>query len=61
MSVIHFLLALSAKKCHDFGSAGWVGLFQILPGIGWLIALVGCGFTIGDFKDNRYGNSIYRK
>ena len=53
--------ALTTKRYHDYGSAGWLGLLQLLPGIGVLIVLVSCGFTIGNFNDNKYGISIYRK
>jgi len=56
------LFSLTTKRYHDFGSAGWFGLFQLLPGIGGLmIVFAGCGLTIGNFNDNRYGKSIYRR
>lgn len=56
------LFALTTKRCHDLGTAGWFGLFQLIPGIGGItIILAGCGMTIGDFNDNRYGKSIYKK
>jgi uncharacterized membrane protein YhaH (DUF805 family) len=53
--------ALTTKRYLDYGSAGWLDLFQLLPGIGVLIILFGCGFTNGNFNDNKYGFSIYRK
>ena len=56
------LFALTTKRCHDLGSAGWFGLFQLIPGFGGiLIILAGCGMTIGEFNDNRFGKSIYKK
>lgn len=54
------LFALTTKRYHDFNSFGWLGVFQLLPVIGWLIVIVGCSFTVGDFKDNKYGKSIYK-
>ncbi|TQV86907.1 DUF805 domain-containing protein [Aliikangiella coralliicola] len=59
--LLYPLFALSTKRYHDLGKAGWAGLFQLLPGFGWLIVLAGCGLPIGDFHDNQYGESIYRK
>jgi len=56
------LFSLTTKRCHDLGNAGWFGLFQLIPGLGGiLIILAGCGMTIGEFNDNQYGKSIYRK
>ena len=55
------LFALTSKRCHDYGSFGWIGIMQLVPVLGWLIVLIAGGFTIGDFKDNKYGESIYRK
>ncbi len=56
------LFALTTKRYHDFGKAGWAGLFQLIPGLGGLlIILAGCGMTIGDFHDNKYGESLYKK
>lgn len=62
LATLWFLFALTTKRYHDFGKAGWAGLFQLIPGIGGvLIVLAGCGITIGDFNDNQYGKSLYRK
>ncbi|WP_020411353.1 DUF805 domain-containing protein [Microbulbifer variabilis] len=55
------LLAVTAKRYHDIGKRGWWGLIQFWPVIGWIWILLECGTTIGDFKDNKYGKSIYRK
>ena len=33
------LFALTSKRYHDFNSFGWLGIFQLLPLIGWLIVL----------------------
>lgn len=55
------LFALTTKRYHDFGSKGLLGIFQLLPWAGWLIVFVGCSFTIGDYKDNKYGPSTYRQ
>jgi uncharacterized membrane protein YhaH (DUF805 family) len=59
--LIYFFLTLGTKRCHDLGSRGWIGLCQIIPGLGWVIVLMSCGFSIGEFHDNRFGKSIYRK
>lgn len=55
------LFALSTKRYHDLGSNGWFGLFQLIPFVGALFVLAECGFSIGEFHDNRFGRSIYRK
>lgn len=55
------LFALTTKRYHDFNNSGWLGIFQLLPLGGWIIVFAGCCFTIGDFKDNRFGRSIYQK
>jgi uncharacterized membrane protein YhaH (DUF805 family) len=54
------MFALTTKRYHDFNSFGWLGIFQLIPIIGWLIVIVGCCFTVGDFKDNKYGKSLYK-
>lgn len=54
------LFALTTKRYYDFNSFGWLGIFQLLPIIGWLIIIVGCCSTVGDFKDNKYGKSLYK-
>ena len=54
--------ALTTKRSHDLGHAGWIGLFQLIPGIGGIsITFASCGMIIGDFNDNKYGKSIYKK
>ena len=56
------LFALTTKRCHDLGTAGWFGLLQLIPGIGWIVVTcTGCGMAVGDFNDNRYGESIYKR
>lgn len=55
------LLAVTVKRYHDFGKRGWWALIQFWPVIGWIWILLECGTTIGDFKDNQFGKSIYRK
>lgn len=54
------LFALTTKRYHDINNMGILGIFQLLPFIGWLIVFVGCCLTVGDFKDNKYGKSIYK-
>lgn len=62
LSMLYPMFALTTKRCHDLGGAGWFGLFQLIPGVGGItIILAGCGMTVGDFNDNRYGQSIYKK
>lgn len=55
------MFALTTKRYHDFNSNGLIGLFQLLPWFGTLVVIIGCSFTIGDFKDNKYGPSSYNK
>jgi uncharacterized membrane protein YhaH (DUF805 family) len=60
--LLYPLFALTTKRCHDLGSAGWFGCFQLIPGIGGIaIICAGCGMNIGEFGDNRYGPSIYKR
>ena len=54
------LFALTTKRYHDFSNPGFLGVFQLLPGVGWLIVFVGCSLTVGDYKDNKYGSSPYK-
>lgn len=54
------LMALTTKRYHDFGSNGLIGLLQFVPMFGWLAVIAGCCFTIGDYKDNKYGVSLYK-
>ena len=55
------LCAVQTKRYHDMGKTGWWGLLQLVPRIGWFLVLLECGCTIGEFKDNRYGESLYKK
>ena len=55
------MVCLSTKRYHDLGYAGWFGLFQLIPLLGPLLVIAECGFSIGEFHDNRFGRSIYRK
>lgn len=55
------LFALTTKRYHDFNGTGLLGLFQLVPWFGTLIVFIGCSLTVGDYKDNQYGSSPYRK
>ena len=48
------ILAVQAKRWHDLGYSGWTVLIQLIPVIGFLIALV-IGFIRGTSGPNRYG------
>jgi uncharacterized membrane protein YhaH (DUF805 family) len=48
-------LALSIKRWHDINRSGWFVLVNLIPVVGWLIALVVNGFVPGTEGDNRFG------
>ena len=48
-------LAISIKRWHDRGKAGWWVLINLVPFIGTLWTLIECGFLAGTRGDNRFG------
>jgi uncharacterized membrane protein YhaH (DUF805 family) len=49
-------LAVSVKRWHDRGKAGWWVLVNLIPFVGWLWALVENGFLPGTQGSNRFGD-----
>ena len=47
--------ALYAKRFHDRGKTGWMGLVVFIPLIGPFWILIECGFLPGDPVANAYG------
>lgn len=47
--------ALYAKRFHDRGKTGWMGLVVFIPLVGPLWILIECGFLPGDPVANAYG------
>lgn len=48
-------VAVSVKRWHDRDRSGWWVLVNLVPVIGWLWALVECGFLRGTPGPNRFG------
>jgi uncharacterized membrane protein YhaH (DUF805 family) len=48
-------LAIQIKRWHDLGKTGWWALVNLIPVIGWLIALIELGFVKGTAGPNRFG------
>jgi len=49
------VLAVSVKRWHDRGISGWAVLINLIPFIGFFIALHQTGFLPGDSGPNKYG------
>ena len=47
-------LALAAKRFHDIGTSGWLGLLLFVPFIGLLVGIY-LLFARGEDRDNQYG------
>lgn len=52
-------LALAAKRWHDAGLTGWLGVFGLIPGAGLVMFLIQC-LVPGQRGDNRYGRDPRR-
>lgn len=48
-------LAVQVKRWHDQDFSGWWVLVNLVPVVGWAIALVLNGFAAGTRGENRYG------
>jgi uncharacterized membrane protein YhaH (DUF805 family) len=49
------LIAVSAKRQHDFNFSGWWALIHLVPGVGSLVLLVVDGIAPGPHGPNRFG------
>ena len=48
-------IAVQVKRWHDQDFSGWWVFVNLVPVIGWLMALVLNGFAAGTRGENRYG------
>jgi uncharacterized membrane protein YhaH (DUF805 family) len=48
-------IAVQVKRWHDQDFSGWWVLVNLVPVIGWLIAVVLNGFAAGTRGENQYG------
>jgi len=49
------LIAISAKRQHDFDFSAWWALIHFVPGIGFLVLMVADGSVPGTHGTNRFG------
>jgi len=49
------LIAISAKRQHDFDFSAWWALIHFVPGIGFLVLMVADGSVPGTHGPNRFG------
>jgi uncharacterized membrane protein YhaH (DUF805 family) len=50
-------LAIHVKRWHDQDKSGWWHLICFVPYIGFLVAIIMCGFVKGSQGRNRFGDS----
>ena len=50
-------ICVQIKRWHDRGKSGWWVLINLVPVIGWLWALIECGFLPGTSGSNEYGTN----
>jgi uncharacterized membrane protein YhaH (DUF805 family) len=49
------VIAVSAKRWHDYNRSGWWALVNLVPPIGWLVSLALNGFIPGTRGPNKFG------
>jgi uncharacterized membrane protein YhaH (DUF805 family) len=49
------LIAVSAKRQHDFGFSAWWALIHFVPAVGSIVLLLADGLVPGTHGDNRFG------
>jgi uncharacterized membrane protein YhaH (DUF805 family) len=49
------VIAVSAKRWHDYNRSGWWALVNLVPPVGWLVSLALNGFIPGTPGPNRFG------
>lgn len=47
-------VALTVRRCHDFGATGWLCVLSFIPYVGGIVSIV-FGFLPGDPTSNRFG------
>jgi uncharacterized membrane protein YhaH (DUF805 family) len=47
-------ISVASRRCHDFGTNGWLAALTVIPYIGWLVALVYL-FIPSNPGENQYG------
>ncbi len=55
LAILYPAVLVQIKRWHDRGKSGWWCLINLVPVIGWLWALVECGFLPGTSGANAYG------
>lgn len=55
LALIYPGICVQIKRWHDRGKSGWWVLINLIPVIGWIWALVECGFMAGTPGSNPYG------
>jgi uncharacterized membrane protein YhaH (DUF805 family) len=53
--MIYPSICIQGKRWHDRNKSAWWILISLVPVIGWLWALIECGFLRGTVGDNRFG------
>lgn len=48
-------VAATVTRLHDRGHSAWWLLWSLLPGVGWLVLLITCGFLGTRPNPNQYG------
>jgi uncharacterized membrane protein YhaH (DUF805 family) len=54
-------VAVGVKRWHDIDVSGWWVLINVVPYVGWLIALLFNGFSRGSIGRNRFGPDPIRE
>lgn len=55
LALLYPAIMVQIKRWHDRGKSGWWCLINLVPAIGWLWALVECGFLPGTPGPNSFG------
>ena len=52
---MYMLIAVSAKRSHDLGNSGWVGVVSVVPLLGFFAILL-FGISSGQQESNAFGS-----
>ena len=55
LALLYPSICVQIKRWHDRGKSGWWCLINLIPVIGWIWALVECGFLPGTPGSNEFG------